>query len=683
MKVPFYYFILSLLLSFQNLSAQWVQTNGPLGGNISSITTDGTDIYIGGFVTYALSEGPGVYRSNNFGNNWTCVNYGLPNTVITNLIAHNSYIFAGTYGGVFRLPQAGASWTAVNNGLSNSPINCFAEKDSLLFIGTNAGCYVSSNNGNSWNSLNNDLNGSSNLGATYSILNTGSQIYAVFSTGIYILGGINYDEWFYIGMANQYANKLTYKDGYLYASAFGGVFRYNNSPNNWTIMNNGLTNLQIKSLASSTTHIYAGTLSGLYVSSDNGNSWSLSNNGLDSLYTIQSILCLDSSVYATTKNDGVYKSNDSGNSWFVINEGLNISSVVDILANGSTIFAATTGSGNIYTTNDNGSTWINSSNGIPGNATIVDCEAIDSTIYVSTSSGLYYSTNNGLSWSGYPNNILLSSPTYKLLKYGNTLYVGSTFGIVYTNDNGITWIGINAPTVNLMAINNTGIFAVTNQGLQFYGNGATSWVNLNFGAVSTNPIYMLVATDNLLMVNTSCDGSFVSYNNGLTWNSFSIPFLGYNYDLIQVLIDGNNIYAATNGAGVFLSNDLGNNWSNFGYVTSQIIFSLEKGPLGLYAGFKNKGVYFNTTVTALNENVKYEKEYSIKPNPTDGQIIISFKDYTEYQLSIKNSLGMLVLNSAGNSSSSTIDLSQLTSGIYYVEIKTENNKIFREKIILN
>lgn len=49
-------------------NAQWQETNGPYGGNIFCIATNGTNIFAG---TYN-----GVFFSTNNGSSWTSVNTG-------------------------------------------------------------------------------------------------------------------------------------------------------------------------------------------------------------------------------------------------------------------------------------------------------------------------------------------------------------------------------------------------------------------------------------------------------------------------------------------------------------------------------------------------------------------------------------------------------------------------------
>ncbi|MBK9404558.1 MAG: hypothetical protein IPN57_08505 [Ignavibacteria bacterium] len=53
-------------LNIDNCKAQWVQTNGPYGGDIRSFAVSGTNLF-------AANYGGGVYLSTNNGTNWTAL----------------------------------------------------------------------------------------------------------------------------------------------------------------------------------------------------------------------------------------------------------------------------------------------------------------------------------------------------------------------------------------------------------------------------------------------------------------------------------------------------------------------------------------------------------------------------------------------------------------------------------
>ena len=72
--------VVFLLSSTSLLLAQWVQTNGPIGGYVSSFVVSGTDLFAG-------TDGGGVFVSTNNGENWRAINSGLANSYVFTLAA--------------------------------------------------------------------------------------------------------------------------------------------------------------------------------------------------------------------------------------------------------------------------------------------------------------------------------------------------------------------------------------------------------------------------------------------------------------------------------------------------------------------------------------------------------------------------------------------------------------------
>ena len=145
---------------------------------------------------FAGTDGSGVYRSTDNGNNWIQANNNnLSFSNVYSIAIDNSSgdIFAGTYGsGVFRSTDNGNNWTQINSGLTNINVlsllidssgyviavllvvGYFVQRtmvitglitaiqdiatllqknnsiNSLIFAGTNAGIYRSTDNGNNW-----------------------------------------------------------------------------------------------------------------------------------------------------------------------------------------------------------------------------------------------------------------------------------------------------------------------------------------------------------------------------------------------------------------------------------------------------------------------------------------------------------------------------------------------------
>jgi len=150
MKRLLSFFAIVVLLGAQSLQAQWIQTNGPYGGDVRCFAVNDSNLFAG-------TGGGGVFLSTNNGASWTAVNTGLTNTAVFSLAVNGSNLFAGTDGGVFLSTNNGTSWTAINTGLTNTRVRSLAVNGSNLFAGTLGGVFFSTNNGTSWAAVNTGL----------------------------------------------------------------------------------------------------------------------------------------------------------------------------------------------------------------------------------------------------------------------------------------------------------------------------------------------------------------------------------------------------------------------------------------------------------------------------------------------------------------------------------------------
>lgn len=74
-------------------------------------------------------------------------------------------------------------------------------------------------------------------------------------------------------------------------------------------------------------------------------------------------------------------------------------------------------------------------------------------------------------------------------------------------------------------------------------------------------------------------------------------------------------------------------------------------------------------------------KFKIYPNPTQGHLFIKSSMDEDYEISITNLLGKIVLTASINNGNENVDLSFLSSGIYFISCKFQN-KFFTKKIIL-
>jgi hypothetical protein len=97
------FFALALFVPAGRMSAQWVQLNGPEGGDIYTFYDGGTYLLAGGV--------GGVFRSTDNGISWSKSNDGMfLDLTVYSLTKQGQYIFAGTmFYGVYRSDDDGVT----------------------------------------------------------------------------------------------------------------------------------------------------------------------------------------------------------------------------------------------------------------------------------------------------------------------------------------------------------------------------------------------------------------------------------------------------------------------------------------------------------------------------------------------------------------------------------------------
>ena len=265
----------------------------------------------------------------------------------------------------------------------------------------------------------------------------------------------------------------------------------------------------------------------------------------------------------------------------------------------------------------------------------------DSNIYAGHGRGLLASNDRGVNWTpsqkGLPAG-RITSLAVRRVSGGVMLFAGAQAdGIYLSIDNGVNWspvdqtpvvetekhaavIGAKAyyggPTVFSLVVSGKFLFAGMNFGGVYRStNNGGSWSVANEGFTSSAPmgppsVTSLAISAEFLFAGTTGDGVFLSTNNGKEWKSASngLPADGRSiYYPINALvsvpkakrIDGESVFAATEGAGIFLTTDDGRRWIpvNNG-LRAPVVYSLAastvSGTARVFAGVGD-GVYLTTT----------------------------------------------------------------------------------------
>ena len=106
--------------------------------------------------------------------------------------------------------------------------------------------------------------------------------------------------------------------------------------------------------------------------------------------------------------------------------------------------------------------------------------------------------------------------------------------------------------------------------------------------------------------------------------------------------------------------------TNVGYINNKLIFIKETTAYG-------KELWSFDTVLS-NHNFDNKVKTKLYPNPVSNILNVETLLIGNYQLKIVNQLGQVVLEQNNNTASSSLDVSNLFNGIYFLKITSENNE---------
>jgi len=274
-------FILVIIqCSFIVANAQWVVINDSTSNSVVSFSDNGTYLY-------AALAGKGLYKTQNYGLNWTWSNTGLNVQAMNNICSKDSFIFVASNNGLFRSTNYGLTF----DSLTSHPGSAFAviTLNNFLFKGMLNGIHRSTDWGNSWIIVNNEIPG--NFPDIRSLTYSNNTIYAGVDYGydLKIYKSTNYgNNWSQIGQeipSNNIPYSLYAYDNLLLCGTETGVYKSINFGTNWSLITGIPGNIGLFGFASiGTKNIFISAWNyGVYVSNDFGQTFTLRNEGLQSL----------------------------------------------------------------------------------------------------------------------------------------------------------------------------------------------------------------------------------------------------------------------------------------------------------------------------------------------------------------------------------------------------------------
>jgi photosystem II stability/assembly factor-like uncharacterized protein len=525
-------------------------------------------------------------RSEDEGETWTAMDvawgWPFPHPTIAGRVYMTSSDDSG--GGLWRSNDFGANWSPAMNGLSDTQVSAFAfhpTQPETLYAGTNSGkLFVSTNGGDSWTFASQPLgdiesmavnpNGSHDVwvadccfcspGKTARSAGSDLTAWTTVDSGLGAVSQISFapPAW---GASYSQAVFLSACFKYIGRSLDGGTswetFRPNQTANDQHITALHPTNLQIYTVSSAR--------DGAYQTTDAGATWGIANQGLSALIPnqLETAPGLAQMAYAFTDN-GLYKTATGGESWNLLTAELSNPMAIDPSDPNHLYAASGTSYGwGLAISHDGGLTWPDE-------------------VFTPTSDP-YADYNAVIVWTlrikpGQSSAMLAS---VNLIRFGDPPANAGT--IYYSTDSGLTWtratmggqagvgnhirdlaFDLYDPTTAYAATEENGLYRSTDSGVtwQRVGAGISSLNHGNNLAVEpASPYRVFVATD---------DGIFRSEDHGLTWSLAPGPLSGpYISQFLFTAETPPVLYAATN-LGLYRSADASVTWTRAPGVLGQV-----------------------------------------------------------------------------------------------------------------
>ena len=372
-------------------------------------------------------------------------------------------------------------------------------------------------------------------------------------------------------------------------------------------------------------------------------------------------------------------------------------------ASDNTLFAGTNGNGVFISTN-NGIDWASVNTGL-NNLYIKALAISDTNIFAGTVSGIYRSTNNGVRW------ILIKTTDSAVECFaiasneisGKNLFALTSQNIYRSTNNGEDWTQLDKPggwgLTLAVGTNKQGDSSLyLGVGYEADGSGKIYRSNddgINWSLISqdiyTHMVYTLAFSSNSdgemnFFAGTWSDGVFLSTNLGENWTQINDGFSYSNYDLAinTFFVFDTTVFVGTCYQGVYIWNNDERSWNNINEgLASLKISSLAVSSSYLLAGTYDGGVWrrpLSEMITSLeNTSMALPNQFALNqnyPNPFNPTTTI------QYSIPQRSSVKLKVYDLLGNEIAELVneekdrgvysvsfDASGLASGIYLYKIQ--------------
>jgi hypothetical protein len=380
--------------------------------------------------------------------------------------------------------------------------------------------------------------------------------------------------------------------------------------------------------------------------------------------TVRAVSAVGNHLFAGTSAGALYYSPDDGATWTIRNENSPLMEVRFLLSRGSDLYAGTDGVGTtgsrIYKSNDLGITWVNiTPKGMFSHPVISSLTIDGDYIFASTDDPIDTLTTVGV-------------------------FKSSLIGI-----DSSTWTQFNTgfPTaqpyarVRALKVQGTNIYAGTHgRGVWVSSVSSPNWTPTTGMVSDADYIHVIIFKGGVAFAGNQM-GTPVLYrsiDNGSTWMPSSTPIFEDNA-VYSIIHDANTVYAGTELNGVMKSTDNGISWTSFNegfkdssgnwYCNQISIRSFVFKENWLFAG-TDCGVWKRQMSVAPPVTVTdSSSKITIYPNPVSNTFTlrVASGDIGSPCI-IKDANGSVVLETRITNQTTSIDVSRLSAGLYFVKI---------------
>jgi photosystem II stability/assembly factor-like uncharacterized protein len=223
-------------------------------------------------------------------------------------------------------------------------------------------------------------------------------------------------------------------------------------------------------------------------------------------------------------------------------------------------------------------------------------------IYVVTANGGVFRSNTGAAsegWKEMNDGLVISSTDWRPLLYcvyttSSSLFCGTEYGMYRTSSGGGGWGNMyqgmineefRYPPIHSIIENGLHVYAGTSffNGMYVSIDGGGSWTIMNNGLPAHVDIFCLANLGNSVIGGTD-NGVFITSDNSKNWKDMSNG-LPETYNIFSLAVAEQQLFAGTNGMGVYVFNDNAEKWApvNEG-LSCPFINSMVSSENSLYVG---------------------------------------------------------------------------------------------------